>query len=361
MKKAVAFLRYLSAAVVIGLVVWGIDSAAIHSYTATNLLFALFFSLMGMFWMLLYRNKNQVEVLRVLSGSLIGGAVFTMSLFQWAFETVNKILYIVALVTMVGCFVLYLATGKRKRFDFTCFDFVFRRFEDSFNLSGLLIGLMALGVCIVQPALFAKGYVSVSSQINAQEAIDSAYPKEVTYGEECRLAENKEVIRRILDPDTWDDSTAEQRKEAAEALIRCEGRYLGITSSVAVSFSDDMKPELGGYYRDDDRSIHINNDCIKANTPFLALEVCLHEIRHCYQHDMMRVYKKLDPEERNLLPFYSTEKWLVNSVDYKRAEYDGIEEYKNQAMETDARDYSARMVVEYLELLQEMDAEEANE
>lgn len=175
-----------------------------------------------------------------------------------------------------------------------------------------------------------------------------------TYGDEYRLSNNLDTIKYIRNDELFQTLDYEHKCDVIEAVLRCEGRYLGL-SQFDIVF-EELPDTTKGQYNHASRTIVINakmvrNGDMPGGTSEEILETCLHEAYHCYQHMLAEVYVDLAPEQRNLLVFHNlgVADWVENMCDYNYASDDVSDtiEYMYQPLEMDARAYAEKSVIEY--------------
>lgn len=188
------------------------------------------------------------------------------------------------------------------------------------------------------------------------------------YGDEFRLANNIDIISLIRDDDVFQNLSYEKKKEVVIAILRCEGRYLGL-EEFDIAFKE-LEDDTLGQFSYSKRRITINSKPLKdgslpGGSATKVLETCLHEARHYYSHLMVELLKKASPEQRNLLAFTGegVASWYENIKDYHSADGEYTEEeydaYYSQSLEQDARRYAREQIPVYWmaidELLNEQD------
>ena len=96
-------------------------------------------------------------------------------------------------------------------------------------------------------------------------------------------------------------------------------------------------------------TLHLNDSCMQE------MEALCHEVYHAYQYDLMMLYRRLKPAERQLYLFQPIGEWENEIGDYA----DGLSEedfsdYYAQQYERAARDYAKETAVMYSLLIKDM-------
>ena len=170
------------------------------------------------------------------------------------------------------------------------------------------------------------------------------------YGQDYNFENNANEIAKIR-PEVWETLEFQEKMNVAQIIANCEGNYLGIPQMMTV-VANDLESYVLGQYVEGTYRIEISTEHIKNSSPEAVLNTILHESYHCYQEQCIKVYEKLSPEERNLMLFYHTAKYSDEFNNYKDGSED-MEEYWNQQVEIDAREYAKNGVEEYYRLINE--------
>jgi len=175
------------------------------------------------------------------------------------------------------------------------------------------------------------------------------------YGDEYRLSANIDTIKLIRDDDTFQQLDYNKKCEVITAVLRCEGRYLGL-EEFEIEFKDLDDNTLGqfnpGTYCITINAKQIRDGSMPGGRADEVLNTCLHECRHYYQYLMMELYANATPEQRNLYVFTSEDvrSWLENAADYYSVRQNDTDEYIKyvlQPLEVDAREYAKSEVKAY--------------
>lgn len=222
------------------------------------------------------------------------------------------------------------------------------------------VGIFAVVMLIVLPISFH--FVKEDKLLNKNILVNQIY------GDEYCLKENIDTIKLIRDNDTFQSLNYQQKCEVIEAVLRCEGRFLGLCEFDIVF--EDLPDSTLGQYNHWKRQITINAKQIRdgnmlGGSSEEILNTCLHEARHAYQCLLLELYVNATPEQRNLYVFTSlgVGDW-IDEIDHENSSFEGIEEYMDylgQEMEIDARDYAEREVLAYYSAIDELMEEQGQE
>lgn len=195
--------------------------------------------------------------------------------------------------------------------------------------------------------------------------INDNLPLEVTevYDDQFKLSENIETIKYIRDDDVFQKLSYDEKKEVVTAILKCEGRYLGL-DEFDIVFSNRIGDNTLGSFSYSKRTITINAKPLKDNklpggTADEVLNTCLHEARHFYQYLMIELYEQATPKQRNLLAFTGegVRSWRNNTKDYHSVNSEGESifwDYAMQPLEIDARQYAYSESCVYYEAIDEL-------
>lgn len=193
--------------------------------------------------------------------------------------------------------------------------------------------------------------LSVSVRIVFTNSVASASLEVMnSYGEDYNFENNAQMISKIR-PEIWEHLSFQEKIDVAQAIAHCEANYLGLPDKVVV-VAKDLDEYVLGNYEDYTYRISIDTEHLQYSMAEDVVRTILHEVYHCYQRRCVEVYKKLEPEERNLMMFYRTADYAQNFNNYidGTKDFDG---YSEQALEIDAREYAMQNVEVYYSLIEE--------
>ncbi len=152
--------------------------------------------------------------------------------------------------------------------------------------------------------------------------------------------------------ENWQDYDPKRRHYELEQV----GRYLRDAYEcpdpplIEKNFPEYDGKTLLGFYQDGadidnpdgDYRMALNERVLNSNDAKEAVKTYCHEYRHAYQLEMVNRYEK--PQFANLVHDKTeAEKWHKNFQDYKHQD-DDYEQYLNQPVEKDAREFSEKIV-----------------
>lgn len=148
----------------------------------------------------------------------------------------------------------------------------------------------------------------------------------------------------LLQDEYWQKLDATQRLAVLQTIARIEANYLGIEETEVCS--KVLNEMTRGYYSHDTRTITLNLTYLSTADSQTMLETLCHECYHAYQFQLVEVYQRLDPENKDLLLFYEAAQYEKEFQYY----IDGLEDfpgYSQQWCEADSREYAAKAAIDY--------------
>ncbi len=136
--------------------------------------------------------------------------------------------------------------------------------------------------------------------------------------------------------ENWRKQSTDGKREALQALADVYCEYLS-AEPVKVSFKE-LKEELWGTYAPKTGAIHINKNLIEGPA-FDAAETLCHEVRHAYQHDVIRMLDWNDDMVKNHYFYREARIWKAENADYVDSETGEYRDYYYQHTESDAREF----------------------
>ena len=138
---------------------------------------------------------------------------------------------------------------------------------------------------------------------------------------------------------TWKRYSIQEKITVMQQLADFETEMLGIPS---VTITADL---IGAYtlgaYSDETNEILINTKHLDGSPAEECIDTVCHEVRHSMQYQIVSSIDWDNPIFQT--PYFDElRSWLQNQENYKNAWLNGFEEYENQPLEVDARDYAAR-------------------
>lgn len=139
---------------------------------------------------------------------------------------------------------------------------------------------------------------------------------------------------------TWKKATVKERKKILLDLFEDIQKIYGVSVSKLVIEPIECEGGIAwGYYNDAESLICINEDVLSNPKNYKKImDTMMHEMRHAYQHEVVRNPKKFKVDEKTV------EEWSKNIKDYKTVEDDGYAAYRDQPIEKDAREFASWVV-----------------
>lgn len=157
-----------------------------------------------------------------------------------------------------------------------------------------------------------------------------------------------------LNPYIWNTLTSEEKFDTINAVIVNEQYNLGVINyNQAVFKVEDLDDRLWGTYWHFDKSITIDKYHLENDDVYDVVNTACHETRHLYQHTMIDLYENKDKDWKSLATKEDIQAYKNNFDNYVSA-LDGDEcfdEYYNQYVEIDAREYGANRAEYYMSLV----------
>lgn len=157
-----------------------------------------------------------------------------------------------------------------------------------------------------------------------------------------------------LDPYVWNTLTSEEKFDTINAVIVNEQYNLGVINyNQAVFKVEDLDDRLWGTYWHFDKSITIDKYHLENDDVYDVVNTACHETRHLYQHTIIDLYENKDKDWKNLATKEDIQAYKNDFDNYVSA-LDGDEyfdEYYNQYVEIDAREYGTNRAEYYMSLV----------
>ncbi len=267
--------------------------------------------------------------------SVVTNAVFPFGIYSlMAYE--NSYLPICAFVEMtiillggIYCFAVYIRPIKTDDFQ-KCVLILKSRVKSS------IVGLKTIAAVCFSVMLI---YISIGYAFDVPSFIPAVKPSVSVAEDKAEiLEENLPVISKI-DDDIWKKLSFEDRLDVLQTLANVDASQQGISHEINVC-SEYLGSYTYGTYDYSTHTVTISSDVIEMDTATESVKTLCHEVRHAYQHDVANAFISLDKDYQQLLIFDDVRKYYENIEDYQTAEKDGFDEYENQTIEVDSREYS---------------------
>ena len=163
---------------------------------------------------------------------------------------------------------------------------------------------------------------------------------EAQYRENCLKLEEK----------IWNALTVQEKLDLLQVICDYECEFVLGCDPVEIYSGLTRGEGVWGAYSNHTKSFIISQKLLKYGNVEDVLDTALHETRHAYQYSLVDMYFSLQPhiqdEYKNLLPFQQAQDFAQEIHNYCSGEED-YEEYYNQDLEMDSREWATKRLREY--------------
>lgn len=153
----------------------------------------------------------------------------------------------------------------------------------------------------------------------------------------------------LLEEETWDNLSLQERMDVLQVIANIEASYLGLPHELnAISAISDE--ETLGYYDDQTHTIAINIDFLQNGNSADILETLTHEAFHAYEHRLVDLYESVTDELKELRLLHRAKIYSDEFENYIDGSDDPIG-YFFQAVELDSDAYAAAAVQQYFDAI----------
>lgn len=189
-------------------------------------------------------------------------------------------------------------------------------------------------------------YVSGLYAFDSTSIIPAVKPTTAVEEDKAEVVEKNMPVISKIDESIWKNLSLEDRLDVMQTLANVEKVQLGISHEVNVR-ADSLGLGTYGTYDHSKHEVTINTQVLMDDDSTEAVKTLCHELRHAYQHDSADAFLSLDREYQQLKIFDDMRAFYENFEDYQSASRDGFEEYENQTVEADSREYSEEQATFY--------------
>ena len=191
-------------------------------------------------------------------------------------------------------------------------------------------------------------YISGLYAFDSPSLIPAVKPAAAVEENKAETVEKNIPLISKIDESIWKNLSLEDRLDVMQTLANVEKVQLGISHEVNVR-ADSLGLGTYGTYDFNKHEVTINTQVLMDDDSTEAVKTLCHELRHAFQHDVTDAYLSLDEEYQQLAVFDDVRKYYENLDDYQNASRDGFEEYENQTVEADSREYSEKRTAFYFQ------------
>lgn len=167
---------------------------------------------------------------------------------------------------------------------------------------------------------------------------------------ESAMSETQDLNRLAvaMNDTTWNERSMKERADAVQTLVCVICGELGVEDYPAVKV-EKMNENTYALYRETKNEITVNTKVLNGK-PEDIIETVSHETYHKYQHKIVALYNSMDSEEKKLVLFDKAREYYRELGNYVSGEKD-FEKYKNQALESDAREFAQQETEKLLNII----------
>lgn len=207
-------------------------------------------------------------------------------------------------------------------------------------MRGIFVGQNIMGTAmIVVMATFGVNVFLGTSVMNAE--VDPAVKENL---DTLTASDHMETLA-LLQEDSWESLTVQERLNVLQVAANIEQRYLGLPNELNVG-AGNLEENVHGCYLDQTHEILVDMDSLLEDPSWDVLETVCHEAYHSYEHRMIEAVKDVDENSKNLKLFRKAEIYAEEFGNYATGE-DDFCHYFEQKCESDARDYAREALEEY--------------
>lgn len=159
-------------------------------------------------------------------------------------------------------------------------------------------------------------------------AVPEDAPESDTPGEADHLSDSQRAMENLADfkPENWEQLSLDEKKHSIEGLADSNADILGLQHRPRIDYyADDSSGDYGSY-SGEGNSLAMN-ECNLSDGPETA-DTVAHELRHAYQYE----HAQNPTSQQDLLFRENFDHYVAPEQDYAG--------YKDQTLESDARDYA---------------------
>lgn len=150
------------------------------------------------------------------------------------------------------------------------------------------------------------------------------------------IEDNKDELS-MLDESKWQQLSIGSKLNVLQLVCNAEAKRLGIQHPIYIK-SKVFENDLLGEYIESEKTVLINTKLLNEGTVEEVITCITHECFHSYQHNLVNLYNSVNDEQKHLAVFDKAREYKDEFADYKGG--DCFDEYYNQTVESDSRNYS---------------------
>ena len=205
-------------------------------------------------------------------------------------------------------------------------------------------------VTLCMTLLLVRLFISRLSGNNVISSNAPMYdPSEGTYSAE----EHMDTLL-LLQDDEWKKLTVQQKLDVMGVVANIEAEKLWISHSVTVGASD-LNEKCRGRYSEETNTVDLELSLLEHGESMATLNTLCHEMRHCYQYQMVAEYNKAENASEALALYRNAAVYKEEFANYDELIEQGL--HSSFECEIDASEYAKKEASSYFNLIKKNDSE----
>lgn len=277
----------------------------------------------------LLTRSNDRYYINILINLILGTGTYTMLMFMYSrqfFVVGYGAFLLIILVTLIHS----IAVAVVNRHKVSARRIVKASMLGNRKLSAFILA----GLLLFSPIYILSGRISTEPEAAGESA----------------MSETQDLNRLAvaMNDTTWNERSMKERADAVQTLVCVICGELGVEDYPAVKV-EKMNENTYALYRETKNEITVNTKVLNGK-PEDIIETVSHETYHKYQHKIVALYNSMDSEEKKLVLFDKAREYYSELGNYVSGEKD-FEKYKNQALESDAREFAQQETEKLLNII----------
>ena len=277
----------------------------------------------------LLTKSNDRYYINILINLILGTGTYTMLMFMYSrqfFVVGYGAFLLIILVTLIHS----IAVAVVNRHRVSAGRIVKASMLGNRKLSAFILACLLL----FSPIYVLSGRVSTDPQASGESAVSET--------------QDLNRLAVAMNDTTWNEKSMKERADAVQTLVCVICGELGVEDYPAVKI-EKMNDYTYALYREARNEITVNTKVLNGK-PEDIIETVSHETYHKYQHKIVALYNSMDSEEKKLVLFDKAREYYSELGNYVSGEKD-FEKYKNQALESDAREFAQQETEKLLNII----------
>ena len=278
----------------------------------------------------LLTRSNDRYYINILINLILGTGTYTMLMFMYSrqfFVVGYGAFLLIILVTLIHS----IAVAVVNRHRVSAGRIVKASMLGNRKLSAFILACLLL----FSPIYVLSGCVSTDPETSGESAVSET--------------QDLNRLAVAMNDATWNEKSMKERADAVQTLVCVICDELGVEDYPAVKI-EKMNDYTYALYREARNEITVNTKLLNGK-PEDIIETTAHETYHKYQNKIVAVYNGIDDEQKKLALFDKARKYYSELGNYVSGEKD-FEKYKNQALESDAREFAKQEKEKLLNIIE---------